>query len=57
MCSTAPATAQQATKLANWDAWQFLLGEWEGEGVKNGKKMEFRADPKAGAIIEEEPDD
>jgi len=32
-------------------------GEWEAEGVKNGKKMEFRADPKAGAIIEEEPDD
>jgi hypothetical protein len=32
-------------------------GEWEGEGVKNGKKMEFRADPKTGAIIEEEPDD
>ena len=32
-------------------------GEWEGEGVKNGQKMEFRADPKTGAIIEEEPDD
>jgi hypothetical protein len=32
-------------------------GEWEGEGVKNGKKMEFRADPKTGAIIEEETDD
>ena len=32
-------------------------GEWEGEGVKNGQKMEFRADPKTGAIIEEELDD
>ena len=32
-------------------------GEWEGEGAKNGKKMEFRADPKTGAIIEEETDD
>ena len=31
--------------------------EWEGEGVKNGQKMEFRADPKTGAIIEEELDD
>src|SRR5262245_21202082 len=26
------ALAQQAAKPANWDAWQFLLGEWEGEG-------------------------
>ena len=32
-------------------------GEWEGEGAKNGKKMEFRADPKTRAIIEEELDD
>ena len=32
-------------------------GEWEGEGVKNGQKMEFRADPRTGAIIEEELDD
>ena len=32
-------------------------GEWEGEGVKKGKKMEFRADLKTGAIIEEETDD
>jgi Peptidase propeptide and YPEB domain len=32
-------------------------GEWEGEGVKNSKKMAFRADPKTGAIIEEELDD
>ena len=32
-------------------------GEWEGEGVKNGQKMEFRADLKTGAIIEEELDD
>ena len=32
-------------------------GEWEGEGVKNGQKMEFRADPETDAIIEEELDD
>ena len=31
--------------------------EWEGEGVKNGQRMEFRADPKTGAPIEEEIDD
>jgi hypothetical protein len=31
-------------------------GHWEGEGVKNGQKMEFHADPKTGAIIREKPD-
>ncbi len=31
-------------------------GRWEGEGIKNGKKMEFRADPKTGAITHEKPD-
>lgn len=24
---------------------------WEGEGIKSGKKMDFHADPKTGAII------
>lgn len=31
-------------------------GRWEGEGIKNGKKMEFHADPKTGAITQEKPD-
>jgi len=31
-------------------------GRWEGEGMKNGKKMEFHADPKTGVIISEHPD-
>lgn len=31
-------------------------GRWEGEGIKNGRKMEFQADPKTGAIISEKPD-
>jgi hypothetical protein len=31
-------------------------GRWEGEGIKNGKKMEFHADPKTGAITHEKPD-
>jgi Peptidase propeptide and YPEB domain len=25
-------------------------GRWEGEGIKNGRKMEFHADPKTGVI-------
>ena len=31
-------------------------GRWEGEGIKNGQKMEFRADPKTGEIISEKVD-
>lgn len=31
-------------------------GHWEGEGTKNGVKMEFHADPKTGAILSEKED-
>jgi hypothetical protein len=31
-------------------------GRWEGEGIKNGQKMEFHADPKTGAVVFEKPD-
>ena len=31
-------------------------GHWEGEGVKNGVKMEFHVDPKTGVITKEKPD-
>ena len=31
-------------------------GHWEGEGLKNGVKMEFHVDPKTGAITKEKPD-
>jgi hypothetical protein len=40
----------QVTKLEADD------GQWEGEGVKNGQKMEFHADPKTGVITREKPD-
>src|SRR5215813_6506704 len=32
VCNSAVASARQAAKPANWEAWQFLLGEWEGKG-------------------------
>jgi Peptidase propeptide and YPEB domain len=32
-------------------------GRWEGEGIKNGKKMEFHADPRTGVITFEKLDD
>jgi Peptidase propeptide and YPEB domain len=41
----------QVTKLEADD------GQWEGEGIKNGQKMEFHADPKTGVIISEKLDD
>jgi hypothetical protein len=31
-------------------------GRWEGEGIKNGQKMDFHADPKTGAITFEKLD-
>jgi hypothetical protein len=41
----------QVTKLKADD------GRWEGEGIKNGQKMEFHADPKTGVITTEELDE
>ncbi len=29
----------------------------KAKGIKNGKKMDFHADPKTGAITHEKPDD
>jgi hypothetical protein len=31
-------------------------GRWEGEGIKDGKKMDFHADPKTGVITSEKVD-
>ena len=31
-------------------------GRWEGEGIKDGKKMDFYADPKTGVITSEKVD-
>jgi hypothetical protein len=31
-------------------------GHWEGEGLKNGVKMEFHVDPRTGTITKEKPD-
>jgi hypothetical protein len=41
----------QVTKLEADD------GRWEGEGIKNGQKMDFHADPKTGVITYEKLDD
>jgi uncharacterized membrane protein YkoI len=31
-------------------------GRWEGEGIKNGQKMDFHADPKTGEVMSEKVD-
>lgn len=31
-------------------------GRWEGEGIKDGQKMKFHADPKTGEITSTRPD-
>ena len=31
-------------------------GRWEGEGVKDGQRMKFHADPRTGEIISARPD-
>ena len=41
----------QVTKLEADD------GRWEGEGIKNGQKMDFHADPKTGVITFDKLDD
>jgi hypothetical protein len=41
----------QVTKLETDD------GRWEGEGIKNGRKMEFHAHPKTGVIMSGKLDD
>jgi len=41
----------QVTKIEAED------GRWEGEGIKNGQKMAFQADPKTGVITTENLDE
>ena len=42
-------------RLLSITAFEADDGHWEGEGVKNGKKMQFHADPKTGVILSEKP--
>lgn len=44
-----------ATGYSNITEFEADDGHWEGEGIKNGKKMQFHADPKTGEIISEKP--
>lgn len=56
-------SAKQVIKIAKQAGYSRISeleaddGHWEGEGIKNGRKMEFHADAKTGEILSEEPDD
>lgn len=55
--------AQQVTQKLLQSGYSSVIeleaddGHWEGEGIKNGRRMEFHAAPKTGAIISEKIDD
>lgn len=53
-----PAQTKQALKSAGYSEITKLEaddGHWDGEGIKDGRRMRFDADPKTGAILGEVP--
>ncbi len=49
-----PAQTKQALKSAGYSEITKLEaddGHWDGEGIKDGRRMRFDADPKTGAIL------
>ncbi|HEX5454362.1 MAG TPA: PepSY domain-containing protein [Stellaceae bacterium] len=49
--------AQKLKQFGYAQIWELQAddGHWEGEGIKNGRKMEFHVDPHTG-FISERPD-
>jgi hypothetical protein len=54
----APKVIEQVLKSGYTQVTQLEAddGRWEGEGIKNGQKMDFHADPRTGVITFEKPD-
>ncbi|KQP91225.1 MULTISPECIES: PepSY domain-containing protein [unclassified Methylobacterium] len=53
-----PAQTKEALKSAGYSEITKLEaddGHWDGEGIKNGRRMTFDADPRTGAILGEVP--
>jgi hypothetical protein len=53
-----PAQTRQALKAAGYSEVTKLEaddGHWDGEGIKDGRRMKFDADPRTGAILGEIP--
>jgi hypothetical protein len=55
-----PAQVRQALKGAGYSEITKLEaddGHWDGEGIREGRRMKFDADPRTGAILGEVPVD
>jgi len=55
-----PAQTKQALKGAGYTEILKLEaedGHWDGEGIKDGRRMKFDADPRTGAVLGEVPVD
>jgi hypothetical protein len=55
-----PAQTKQALKAAGYSEILKLEaddGHWDGEGIKDGRRMKFDADPRTGAVLGEVPAD
>ncbi|WP_264048631.1 PepSY domain-containing protein [Methylobacterium flocculans] len=53
-----PAQMKQALKGAGYSEITKLEaddGHWDGEGLKEGRRMKFDADPRTGAVLGEVP--
>lgn len=53
-----PAQTKQALKAAGYSEIIKLEaddGHWDGEGIKDGRRMKFDADPRTGAVLGEVP--
>jgi hypothetical protein len=53
-----PAQTKQALKAAGYTDILKLEaddGHWDGEGIKDGRRMKFDADPRTGAVLGEVP--
>ena len=47
----------EAAGYSNVTGSRPMMVTWEGKAVKNGKIVEFKADPRTGAVVKEEIDD
>lgn len=53
-----PAQTKEALRKAGYSEVTKLEaddGHWDGEGIKDGRRMKFDADPRTGAILGEVP--
>jgi hypothetical protein len=52
-----PTQKLEAAGYSNVTRLEADDGYWEGKAVMNGKIVEFKADPRTGAVVKDEIDD